>query len=235
MLLIQRVTHLIAPPVCVLCGGRGQSLDEPWGLDLCLYCEQACHRAGPEPPPFDTAFCLFRYEDPVDHMVVRLKFQHDLAQARVLGTLFARARRGAAAPLPECLVPMPLHRSRYLERGFCQATLLGRHIARRLRTPSGHVLPLRPDLLRRARATRAQSGLAAAERARNLAGAFVCDPASPPPRYVALLDDVLTTGHTARAAIAALRAGGVQRVELWAIARAPLRNVPGGAPEGGQP
>ncbi|HUG72237.1 MAG TPA: ComF family protein [Steroidobacteraceae bacterium] len=217
---VQHLTHLIAPPVCVLCGADGQRLDEPWGLDLCIHCENACPRAPPELPPLDGAFCLFRYEDPVDQLILRLKFQRDVAPARVLGTLLARALRNSQRPLPECLVPMPLHRSRYRERGFCQTTLIARHVAKRLRDPGGARLRLRRDLLQRVRATLAQSGLPAAERARNLSGAFARGARGPVPRHVALLDDVLTTGHTARAAIEALHAAGVQRVELWCCARA---------------
>lgn len=220
MPLLQRLAHHIAPPVCVLCGGAGQSIDEPWGLDLCIHCEQACPRAAREPPPWQDAFCLFRYEDPVDLMIQRLKFQRDIALARVLGTLFARAHRASGRTLPECIVPMPLHRSRYVERGFCQATLIAGHIARRLRSPGGMRLMVRGDLLQRARATRAQSGLNAVERAQNLAGAFACRRDRPLPRHVALLDDVLTTGHTALAGIEAVRAAGVEHVELWCCARA---------------
>lgn len=229
--LAQRLTHLVAPPVCILCGGPGQSLDEPWGLDLCIHCEAACPRAAPEPPPWQQAFCLFRYEDPVDLMIQRLKFQRDIAQARVLGTLFARAWRASGREQPDCIVPMPLHRSRYVERGFCQTTLLARHIARRLGRDGRPPPPVRTDLLRRVRATRAQSGLDAAERARNLAGAFACPAGLHLPRTVALLDDVLTTGHTASTAIGVLRAAGIPRVELWCCARAlRIDGMPGGAP-----
>ena len=220
MRLVQHLTSLIAPPVCVLCSGAGQHLDETWGLDLCIHCEAACPRAGTEPPPFDTAFCLFRYEDPVDVLIQRLKFQRDLAHARVLGTLFARAWGQSRRSLPECLVPMPLHVSRYRERGFCQTTEIARHIAQRLRSPAGRPLQVRCDLLRRVRATRAQSGLPAGERVANLRGAFACRPAAAMPQHVALLDDVLTTGNTVQAAMTALRVAGVARVDVWCCARA---------------
>jgi predicted amidophosphoribosyltransferase len=119
---------------------------------------------------------------------------------------------------------MPLHLSRYRERGFCQTTEIARHVARRLRRPDGRRLPLRRDLLRRVRATPAQSRLSAGERARNLQGAFACPPLAAPPRHVALLDDVLTTGNTAAAAITALRLAGVERVQLWCCAWSPRRD-----------
>jgi ComF family protein len=236
--LVQRITNLIAAPVCALCGGDGQRLDEPWGMDLCRWCEQACTpvqqpcpRCGEagapdvcaacrqQPPPYDATFSLYRYEDPVDLLITGLKFRHELAMARVLGTLFARAHRRTGRALPQCLVPMPLHPSRYLERGFNQCAEIARHIAPRLRDAAGRRLEVRHDLLQRVRATAAQSELAAAERATNLRGAFRAGP-GPVPAHVAVLDDVMTTGNTAAAAAQALKQAGCQRVEIWACARA---------------
>ena len=237
--LVQRLADLIAAPVCALCGGAGQRLDEPWGLDLCRWCEQACTpvqnpcpccggvtdppgicaSCQRQPPPYDATFSLFRYEDPVDLMITGLKFRHELALARVLGTLFARAHRRAGRALPQCLVPMPLHASRYRERGFNQCAEIARHIAPRLRDTTGRRLVLRPELLQRVRATAAQSELDAAARAANLQGAFRAGP-GPLPAHVAVLDDVMTTGHTAAAAALALKRAGCLRVEIWACARA---------------
>jgi ComF family protein len=235
----QSLTDLIAPPVCALCLGEGQRRDELWGLDLCVHCEQACTplhapcprcgepgaarecaRCHAHPPPFDAAFCLFRYEDPVDLLITNLKFRHELACARVLGMLFARHYSESGRALPQCLVPVPLHASRYRERGFNQCAEIARHVAPRLRDASGKRLPVRNDLLQRARATHAQSELAAAERAANLAGAFQARAGVPMPQHVALLDDVMTTGHTAAAAAQALKGAGCRRVEIWACARA---------------
>lgn len=236
---MQRITDLIAPPVCALCGADGQQLDEPWGLDLCRWCEQACTpvpnpcpRCGEvatasslcahcrhEPPPYDATFSLFRYEDPVDLLITNLKFRHELAPARVLGILFARAWQRAARPLPQCLIPMPLHASRYRERGFNQAAEIARHIAPRVRDAAGNRLDVRRDLLQRIRATAAQSELSATERAANLGGAFQAG-GGPLPRHVAVLDDVMTTGHTAAAAALALKGAGCRRVEIWTCARA---------------
>jgi len=244
--LAQSFTDLIAPPVCALCLGEGQRLDEAWGIDLCIHCEQSCtplsapcprcaepdspagcDRCRALPPPFDAAFCLFRYEDPVDLLVTSLKFRHELAPARVLGMLFARLYLHSGRALPQCIVPMPLHHTRLRERGFNQCAEIARHLAPRLRDAAGRRLPVRTDLLQRARATRAQSELDAAERAANLAGAFRTRPGAALPPHIALLDDVMTTGHTAAAAARALKDAGCRRVEIWACARA-VRNQQGG-------
>jgi ComF family protein len=216
--LARGLARLIAPPVCLLCGGAGQDAETCWGLDLCAHCQAACPRAEGGLAPFPEAFCVFRYEEPVDQLIVRLKFQREVAAARVLGTLLARALREARWPLPQCLVPMPLHPARHRERGFCQTSLIAAHAARRLRSAAGARLPLAPGLLQRVRAGDAQSGLSATARSRNLHGAFRC-PALRVPRHVALLDDVLTTGSTAAHAITALRLAGVEKVDLWCCAR----------------
>jgi len=216
---LRRHAALLVPPCCALCGASGQWLDEPWGLDLCAYCEAACPRWQVEALPFDAAFCLFRYEHPVDRMITRLKFHGELVFARVLGTLLARAHRATDRTLPEYIVPMPLHCTRYRERGFCQTTEIARHVSRRLR------MRVRPDLLHRVRATAAQSGLTAAQRSANLRGAFAAPSLRGLPRHIALLDDVLTTGHTALAAVAALRGAGIERIELWCCARAERHDV----------
>lgn len=228
----QRLAAIVAPPVCALCGGDGQAGETIWGLDLCRWCEGACPRlppgcprcgepgstAGPcpgcvvRPPPFELVVAPFRYAHPVDHMVRSLKFEQDLAFGRVLGELVARARRTRPGPLPTLVVPVPLHRSRFVERGFNQAEAVARPAAARLG------LRIAPRLLERRRATQAQSGLPAAQRAGNLHEAFRTR--GPCPAHVALVDDVLTTGSTARAAARALRMAGATRVEVWVAARA---------------
>jgi ComF family protein len=220
------MTQMLAPPVCALCGADGQLLDEPWGMDLCSSCAQACVPAPAEILPFDAVFCPFRYQHPVDLMITRLKFQHELVFARVLGMQFARAWSAAGRQRPECIVPMPLHRSRYRERGFCQTTEIARHLAPRLRGISGRGVPIRPGLLRRVRATPAQSGLTAVQRAVNLQDAFTVPPGCHPPPHLALLDDVMTTGHTALAAAQALKSAGVERIEIWCCARALRADAP---------
>lgn len=239
--LAQRLTDLIAPPVCALCGADGQRWDEWWGLDLCRCCEQACTavpspcpRCGEaqtgtantcaqcerEPPAYDATYSPFCYADPVDLLITNLKFRHELVHARVLGMLFARAFVATAASLPQCIVPMPLHPTRYRERGFNQTAEIARHLAPRLIKAYGRPLPIRRDLLQRIRSTLPQSELAAAARSTNLHGAFRACHKHAMPAHVALLDDVMTTGHTAAAAAAALKDAGCRRVEIWACARA---------------
>ena len=81
-------------------------------------------------------------------------------------------------------------------------------------------VPLGRDRLVRLRATEAQTELGASARQENVRGAFGLRAGVSLPGHVALIDDVMTTGATVGECAQVLRAAGVQRVDIWAIARA---------------
>lgn len=174
-----------------------------------------CLRCVRRPPPFERAFALLHYEYPVNHLIGALKFARRAECGRTLGELMGESLSRRVEEMPEAIVPIPLHRDRYRERGFNQAMELALPIARRLG------VDLAPHLISRPRATAPQTGLRATLRRRNVAGGFRVD--SPKlPRSLALVDDVLTTGSTLSAAARALRRAGVERVEAWVAARAEI-------------
>jgi ComF family protein len=112
------------------------------------------------------------------------------------------------------IVPVPLHPRRRSERGFNQSELLAAALARR----AG--FPLHARALVRRKDTPPQTGLSAAARRRNVAGAFaVREHPCVHGRTILLVDDVLTTGATARACAGALRAAGAAAVDLMTVAR----------------
>jgi len=137
---------------------------------------------------------------------------------RRLGLLpgLSRMLAAAAADLPaDLVVPVPLHWRRRRERGFNQAWLLARRMARHLS------LPARSDLLRRIRFTAPQVGLTDTERQANVRGAFALAPGhGMDGQRVMLVDDVLTTGATARACAGVLRRGGAAGVVVVTLTRA---------------
>lgn len=217
------------PPTCLLCGDRGAGHHDicgpcaaglPYLRVACPRCaaplptlaDTACGQCQNQPPAFDSTHCLLRYEEPVCHLVKALKFGASYPTARLLGNLLADSlmKRGE---LPEAIIPIPLHRSRYGLRGFNQALEIGRTVARRLG------VGLDPSACRRIRATAAQAMLPARERRKNIRGAFAPRPVIGY-RHVAILDDVVTTGATVNEVARVLRSAGVERVEVWAIARA---------------
>lgn len=155
----------------------------------------------------------FLYGFPLDRLVPRFKFHNDLSAGRLLAELMAQALAGS--PLPQALVPVPLHASRLRQRGYDQALELARALAKYMQ------VPLRADVLLRVRATAPQSELDAAARRRNLRRAFSVLQGTALPAHVALVDDVMTTGTTLRAAAQTLARAGVERVDAWVCARAP--------------
>jgi ComF family protein len=111
------------------------------------------------------------------------------------------------------VIPVPLHPRRLRERGFNQAALLARGIAR---SWGVHVAA---RALQRVRDTPSQTGLGRRARRRNLAGAFQCRLASPLPDRVWLVDDVVTTGSTLEEAARVLRRGGARHIAGVCAAR----------------
>jgi ComF family protein len=170
------------------------------------------------PLPFGRAVAALDYAFPWDGLIRRLKFDAAPELAAPLAGLLADAVRAADAPRPDLVVPVPLSQARLAERGYNQAWELARHVAAAL------ALPARADALRRVIDTPHQTGLARAERERNLRNAFAPAPdagATLAGRHVVLVDDVMTTGVTVREAAAALRRAGAAAIDLWLLARTP--------------
>src|SRR5579863_1691479 len=127
------------PFTCILCGrksDRQQDLcsaclqDLPIIAQSCPRCankttfENLCGLCLREPPPFTLTHALFAYEEPVISMILDLKFRQRLAYARIFGELLAEKIKTCwyrGKPLPDLLIPVPLHEQRLIERGFNQA------------------------------------------------------------------------------------------------------------------
>lgn len=172
---------------------------------------QLCGRCLKNPPVFDETHAPFLYGDALRFLITQLKFNRQFKNARLLGTLLAR-HLAENVELPECIVPVPLHRNRYRERGFNQSIEIARHLSEQLALP----LDLRGCM--RSRDTGHQTGLPAKQRRKNMRHAFTI--VQPPPyRHAAIVDDVMTTGATVAALASALKNHGVNRVDIWVCAR----------------
>jgi ComF family protein len=168
----------------------------------------ACVRA---PAPFSHVLVAWAHGGAVATAVHRLKYQGRREVAGALGGLIA-ARFAGELAAADLVAPVPLHPDRRRERGFDQALLLARGVAR------GAGVKLEPTLLSRTRRTRQQVGLPRAERRANVFGAFVARPCEG--RRVVLVDDVLTTGATAASAAQAVLDAGAAGVRVLVVARA---------------
>ncbi|ASF48453.1 ComF family protein [Methylovulum psychrotolerans] len=219
------------PPTCLLCGNAGER-----PRDLCQACygqllrpTQHCYQCAeplPSPsavplrcgrcisrrPAFDETHAAFVYDDALRYLVTGLKFAAHYKNARLLGHLLAETVR-QNAETPQLLIPVPLHKHRYRQRGFNQSLEIARTVAHSLN------IPLRVDACQRCHDTPQQSRLNAKQRRQNLRHAFVV--AKPlNVRHVAIIDDVMTTGSTVHEVAKVLKKAGVERVDVWVCARA---------------
>ena len=164
------------------------------------------------PPAFDTCVAAVNYAFPISALLHSLKYQNNLAMAPVLADLLTA--RIDAGPLPDFIVPMPLHPARLRERGFNQAI----EIARRVSKKSG--VPVLSAICRRVKDTSSQTGLPWKEREKNIRNAFACE-ADLSGKRVAILDDVMTTGSTLNELAKVLRKCGATHITGWVVARTP--------------
>jgi ComF family protein len=167
---------------------------------------------------------MWSYDGPLQRAVVALKFSGALALAGPLGRLLALDprllvdREGRAH---ELVVPVPLHWRRRLLRGFDQSEELARWAVHHVTRQGATAPPLGHRVLRRAIATDPQTELDAREREANVEAAFVVrKPERIRGRRVLVIDDVTTTGATARACATALLDAGAASVECLALLRA---------------
>jgi len=197
--------RLISPPRCVTCGRPVRRAAPP---TVCAACRIS-------PPLYTRARPAGVYDGALREAIHALKFGGCRAIAGPLGDLIAATVQADDRLRADVIIPVPLHASRYRQRGFNQAELLARRVAMRLG------LPCEARLLRRARATEAQSGLNREVRETNVRGAFVC--ARPLAGHdVLLVDDVMSTGFTVSECARALGSAGAREVAVATAAAAVL-------------
>ena len=215
---------------CILCGVPVESATDRFCLSchaelplqpagVCSCCgapepgAAVCARCFPRAPAFDSCLsgCIYRY--PVDLMLKKLKYRARLDLAHALAQpLLETAGRGLEV-VPDCLLPVPLHRTRLRSRGFNQAREIARVLSQRLS------LPIDDQLLCRHRPTTQQFELRPEQRAKNVRGAFSLLKTIDY-KNIAIVDDILTTGATAHELARLLKRHGAQHVQVWCLASA---------------
>ena len=203
---------------CARCGDPLASEAEALTRDgLCRACLAA-------PPPFERAVAYGVYEERMREAIHALKYDRLHPAAKRLGRMLAQAvlKLHGEAPAEMLVVPVPLHRTKQKERGFNQARALAEHaVASLASTHPDWTLTLETRALARMRLTKSQAGLSMRQRRINMRAAFdVLDVDAVEGRDVLLVDDILTTGATARSAARALKRAGAASVWVATLARA---------------
>jgi len=222
---------LFSPFFCLECRAQGlASLDPP----RCPRC------AGPlvavKPSGFTCSHCatssmdigriraVGAYGQGLLNAIHLLKYNGKVALSRPLGQLLFMAfcAHFEGSP-PDKIIPIPLHRSRLVKRGFNQAFLLVRDFEKKWQQRNGSSPPWQVDhrLLKRCRKTASQTGFNREARRENLKNAFqVTSPRQVKGKAILLVDDVYTTGSTCQEAARVLRRSGAASVDVLVLARA---------------
>lgn len=221
------LVSLIYPPVCIGCRHRTKDGELP----LCRACINSLERADAysvmkviQRLPTDRsgidegcAVWMFEQSSPLQKLLHQVKYENrptiGVKLGRLLGKTCANHWSNRNRPVPERICPVPLHRTRYLERGYNQSTELANGLGNVVQT---NVLN---DALERSRPTRSQTNLSREERWQNVREAFtVVHPKAVVDRSILLVDDVLTTGSTLAGAARALRNSGAASVSAAVVA-----------------
>lgn len=217
------VRHLLSA-CCPACGAASASGFCTGCRDALARIERPCPDCGLPLPPtacprhtapwvVDAVVAPLEYAEPVDAHVQALKFAGRRHLGRALGEQLVEAVRAIpSSPSVDALVPVPLHRRRFLERGYNQAVEITRPVAAALR------IDFYVAGIRRQRATTAQAKLSANARRANLRHAFRVT-RDLRDLHIAVVDDVITTGATVNALARELKRAGAASVQAWAIAR----------------
>lgn len=209
------------PQSCIIC--QQNSYDLICGYckqDLPLFNLQLCNhnllqwpaiKSGLAGVDFSTLLALTDYCWPLNKLLTGLKFSAKLPHAKALAELFFQHCLATNQPMPQAILPVPLHQQRFAQRKYNQSI----EIARQIGLLTG--IPIDLSILTRCKATTPQTQLSAAQRKRNLRQAFsLNDPVTH--QHIALFDDVLTTGATMQSLYRLLRNSyPLLRIDIWSI------------------
>lgn len=235
--ILAQLTDLLFPPICHLCK---EFISGAEGVDLCPQCrsetrplaspkcsccgqpfaspageDHPCGSCITDPPPFAAARAALLFEGNTRELIHQLKYGKRVILRRPLALLAAEQLDGFAMDFrADLILPVPLHVKRLRQRGFNQAVLLAEMFAGRWG------VKLSRNNLRRIRWTEPQVSLGAGERENNVKGAFAltCSQEIAAKRIL-LVDDVYTTGSTARECSRVLMKGGAAAVAVVTVAR----------------
>ncbi len=224
---IAALLDFLFPPLCLGCGEycedpesicrRCQTRFDTFTGPVCANCGAVLGEGYPECPicrgDYKPLLAFADYREPLKEIIIQFKFKGITRAARFVAQRLVEQQRDEIARLrPEALVPIPLHPSREHTRGYNQATLFAIELARTLD------LPVHEDVIERIGRRRPQSRIEHDDRERNVRGVFAARENDYEPLRILLVDDVVTTGATAREAWCTLSDAGHRVVGIVSMA-----------------
>ena len=227
----QTILDILFPRRCPVCG----EITKPAGSLICPSCfrelsfvkSPTCKKCGKEIVDETAEYCddcishrhvfehgvaLLNYDEAARASMVQIKYKNKREYLDFYGAAMAvRYEKAIRRMQVDAVVPIPVHRSRLRRRGFNQAEILAEIIGERLG------IPVEPGCLVRTKRTLPQKELSAADRLKNLSGAFRAGKIPETVKTVLLVDDIYTTGSTIEACSRALKRAGIERVYFAVI------------------
>lgn len=214
--IVNACLDILFPPACLICGGTGTELIckgcrsqiMPIEGPICRICGKPqdrfftgdlCEDCFKEKPPFELARSVALYDGALKEAIHKFKFENKRSLSGELGKLLAHHLKSGEIPADEidAIVPVPLSRRHETIRGYNQSLLLAEFVAAELNRPIDN------SSLKKIKNVRPQFSLARDERLLNVVGAFSSSAVESP--NILLIDDIYTTGATAREAARTLR------------------------------
>ncbi|MCK4708530.1 MAG: ComF family protein [Gammaproteobacteria bacterium] len=222
----QKISNILNPALCLSCGIPVKTAEF-----ICPHCLSSlekvpnpcsccglpnktvtpiCPACLHQPPRWQVMVAPLIYTANTRKIIHDLKFNEHIHNANALLT---HMQTYYSNQLVEALIPVPLHKSRLLERGYNQAEEIAATLSRILD------IPLDRSCLKRVKPTQSQSGLSLNKRQINIRKAFEFTPTRQY-KSVAIIDDIITTGSTVAEICKVLKKSGIQHIEVWSLARA---------------
>ncbi len=225
-------SSFLFPSFCYGCGNEGALLCAtcqtrvPLLPQTCFACHknatsygQACLRCKTQPSSLDAVFGAYCYSIPVIKKLIHgYKYHFIIGAEAPLRSLFEKGLLSANLPLPDIIVPVPLHPRRLRYRGFNQSLFLATVVKE---TFSSHTTYQILEILQRNRSTQPQQKTSnKQERLTNLKDAFaVTDSALITNKVIWLIDDVATTNATLEECAKVLKNAGAKKIYGVVFAR----------------
>jgi len=161
---------------------------------------------------FDKSLALFEYRDKTKALINDFKYHNKSYLYKMFGYQMVKFLKDTGVTNIKAVVPVPIHQSKELKRGYNQSELLASYISFNLGLPM-------LKLVKRNRDTTPQSRLEGYARWNNMAGAFDIREGLPVPDKILLVDDIYTTGATVNECSKVLKQNGAEEIICLAIAR----------------